>query len=84
MQINRLGTVVIPRKDKNVEALDALVDDITMRLLEEGALFRVTENVRTLFIEIEHGQVATPKDVNTKLKIGETALRDFYLRYDAI
>ena len=84
MHINRQGTIVLAKTGKDIDALNDLADEIAMYLLHQGAIIQVLETTNAINIMLEHGQVRTPKEISTKLKLGADKLLELYVDYDAI
>lgn len=83
MEILRDGTVRL-QKVRNMAALETIIDNIMMVALANDAMVEFGEDTDNFFIYFEHGQVVTPKDTNTKMKIGEKALLKAYQDYERI
>lgn len=84
MHVDRKGTVVIPTKGKNLQEVSNMVDTIMLAALKNSAIMKVEERPNIWFIHFEHGQVKTPKDISTKMKIGNKALLEAYKMWDKI
>jgi len=84
MHINSDGEVVIPKKGKCLARLSDFTDAILMELLLARALVQVAEDEDNFYVQVEHGQIETPKDIATKLKLSEALWLGFYKRYDNV